>query len=256
MSIVPTDALRDDTYITQDSRTMASWPPAVLTQISSQLSSAKCLTPSQTWLTAFLATQKSTTPIPALTSTASFRLLASDISKCLDRTASAAFPNDVSNVNFEERKLQGSIVAQVLAVEDMSKSRWEQIEAIEALERGEGTKGREIIRVVPTEEGDNADTGVQKGGGPHKLLLQDVQGNTVYAIELKGVEGVGLGMSIGCKILLKNAIVARGVVLLEPGTTTILGGKIEALHKAWKENRKADLKAAIERSEGGTRRAG
>lgn len=227
---------------------MASWPPAVLTQITSQLGT-KHLTPSQPWLASFLTTQKSTTPVPALASTASFRLLASDISKCLDRNATGAFPNDVSNVNFKERKLQGQIVAQVLAVEDMSKSRWEQVEAIEALERGEGTKGREIIRVVPTEDGDFADTGVQKGGGPHKVLLQDVQGNCVYAIELKTVEGVGLGMSMGSKILLSNAIVARGVVLLEPGTMKILGGKIEALHKAWKENRKVELKAAIEASE-------
>ena len=233
---------------------MASWPSAVLAQITNQLSTTKGLTPSQTWLAAFLTTQKSTTPIPALTSTASFRLLASDISKCLDRNATVAFPNDVSNVNLKERKLEGQIVAQVLAVEDMSKSRWEQVEAIEALERGEGTKGREIIRVVPTEDGDNGDTGIQKGGGPHKLLLQDVQGNCVYAIELKAVEGLGVGMSIGCKVLLQLAVVARGVVLLEPKTTKILGGKIEVLHKAWKENRKAELKAAIEASE--TRRTG
>lgn len=139
---------------------------------------------------------------------------------------------------------------QVLAVEDMSKSRWEQIEAIEALERGEGTKGREIIRVVATEDGDDdADGNLQKGGGPHKLLLQDAAGKRVYGIELKGLEGVGLGMSIGCKMVLKNAIVARGVVLMDATTTTVLGGKIEGLHKAWKEGRKTELKAAIEAGE-------
>lgn len=111
----------------------------------------------------------------------------------------------------------------------MSKSRWEQIEAIEALKRGEGTKGREIIRVTATEEGDNAGATVQEGGGPHKLLLQDTAGKRVYGIELKGLEGVGLGMSIGCKMVLKNALVARGVVLLEPATAIVLGGKIEGL---------------------------
>lgn len=137
----------------------------------------------------------------------------------------------------------------MLAVEDMSKSRWEQIEAIEALERGEGTKGREIIRVAATEADDSTGATVQKGGGPHKLLLQDAAGRRVYGIELKGVEGVGLGMSIGCKVVLKNALVARGVLLLEPATTTMLGGKIEELHKAWKEGRKAELKAAIEANE-------
>lgn len=136
---------------------------------------------------------------------------------------------------------------QVLSVEDMSKSRWEQIEAIEALERGEGTKGREVIRVAATEEGE--DEHVKRDVGPHKLALQDARGTRIYGIELKGVEGVGLGMSMGCKMVLRNVVVARGVVLLEPGTTTALGGKIEGLHKAWKDGRKTELKAAIEASE-------
>ena len=142
----------------------------------------------------------------------------------------------------------GPIAVQVLAVEDMSKSRWEQIEAIEALERGEGTKGREIIRVAATEEDDESG-GVAKGGGPHKLALQDATGKRVYGIELKGLEGVGLGMSMGCKMVLRDVVVARGMVLLEPVTVTVLGGKIEGLHKAWKEGRKAELRAAIEAGE-------
>lgn len=153
------------------------------------------------------------------------------------------------DANIKERRLSGSIAVQVLAIEDMSKSRWEQIEAIEALERGEGTKGREIIRVAAAEDDDSAGAAVQKSGGPHKLLLQDAAGKRVYGIELKGLEGVGLGMSIGCKVVLKNTLVARGVVLLEPATVTVLGGKIEELHKAWKEGRKAELKAAIEANE-------
>lgn len=140
---------------------------------------------------------------------------------------------------------------QVLGVEDMGRSRWEQVEAIEALERGEGTKGREIIRVVAGEDGTESGVGgggggsVGSGGGPHKLLVQDAKGTRAYAIELERMQGVGLGMSIGCKITLREVVVARGVVLLEPATATCLGGKIEALHKAWRENRKSELKAAV-----------
>ena len=143
------------------------------------------------------------------------------------------------------------MVVQVLRVEDMSKSRWEQIEAIEALERGEGTKGREIIRVAAPEDGtdDPFASGLSKGGGPHKLLLQDTRGERVYGIELNSVEGVGLGMSIGCKIVLRGVIVARAVVLLEPRTTMLLGGKIEGLHKQWREGRKEELRKAIESGE-------
>lgn len=227
-------------------------------QISAQLTATKFLTPNTTWLSSFLTTQRPTTPLPALTQTACFRLLASDITTSLTTSPTTCFPQDMHDANIKERRLSGSIAAQVLAVEDMSKSRWEQIEAIEALERGEGTRGREIIRVAAAAEDDDSSAGatVPKSGGPHKLLLQDAAGRRVYGIELKGFEEVGVGMSIGCKVVLKNALVARGVVLLEPATTMVLGGKIEELHRAWKEGRKAELKAAIEANEHEARTSG
>ena len=226
-------------------------------QISTQLTASKSLTPNPTWLATFITTQRPTTPLPALTQTACFRLLASDITNSLTATSSTCFPQDVHDAKIKERRLAGSIAVQVLAVEDMSKSRWEQIESIEALERGDGTKGREIIRVAAAEDGDDDSRAtVPKGGGPHKLLLQDAAGRRAYGIELKGLEGVGLGMSIGCKVALKDVLVARGIVMLEPATVTVLGGKIEELHKAWKEGRKAELKAAIEANEHGARGTG
>ena len=229
----------------------SSFPSTIVTQIATQLRTNKSLIPKQSWLEACLSTQKPTTPLNALCQTASFRLLASDITTSLDQTQTACFPPDIHNAVVKERRLPGLVVCQILDIEDMSKSRWEQIEAIEALERGEGTKGREIIRVVAAEDGTDANPGAIKGGGPHKLLLQDTKGVKVYGIELKEVDGVSLSMSLGTKMLLKNATVARGVVLLEPVTTTLLGGKIETLHKDWKENRKAHLKAAIEAHGGG-----
>ena len=235
---------------------MTSSPSGLASQIAHQLKNTKFLEPTATWLAAFLTTQKSTTPLQALTSTALFRLLASDITQTLERTATACLPPDICDVNVKERRLSGPIVVQVLGVDDMSKSRWEQIEAIEALERGEGTKGREIIRLPPTEDEGSASASVSKGGGPHKLLLQDTQGLRVYGIELKDVEGVALGMNIGCKLVLKGTLVARGVLLLEPRTTSLLGGKIEPLHKAWKDNRKRDLKAAIQDNSGSARAGG
>ncbi|KAI4237053.1 MAG: hypothetical protein LQ349_002143 [Xanthoria aureola] len=225
--------------------------------LTTHLATTKNLHPTPQWLTAFLSTQKPTTPLPALTQTAVFRLLSSDITTSLASTLPQyILPPDIHNVNVQESRVQGPVVVQLLGIEDMGKSRWEQVEAIEALERGEGTKGREIIRVpaaTATAEGDDDDgSGAvvgKGGGGPHKLSLQDARGTGVYGIELKDVKGVGLGMSIGCKMVLKNVLVARGVLLMEPANTTILGGKIEALHRAWKENRKAELKAAIEANE-------
>lgn len=47
-------------------------------------------------------------------------------------------------------------------------------------------------------------------------------------------------------MLLRNVLVARVVLLLDPDTTSLLGGKVDGLHNAWSEGRKAELKAAIE----------
>lgn len=216
-------------------------------QIAALLTKSKSLTPNERWLTDFLATQRPSTPVTALVQTAQFRLLASDLTTSLIPSPNTCFPGDVGDATVMERRLARSIPVQVLGIEDMSMSRWEQIEAIEAVERGEGTKGREIIRVITTDEqnNNNDDRPISKGGGPHKLTLQDAAGKNIYGIELKAVEGIGLAMNLGCKLLLTEATVARGVVLMEPTKVVMLGGKIETYHKSWKENRKAELKAAM-----------
>ncbi|KAI9707225.1 MAG: hypothetical protein M1836_000185 [Candelina mexicana] len=222
---------------------MAAQTSSLTAQVSAHLLE-KSLTPTSNWLQAFLSNQRPTTPLAALKQTALFRLLASDITSSLLKTPTNCFPSDIHNAEIKERRLTGPVAVQVLGVEDMGKSRWEQVEAIEAMERGEGTKGREVIRAVPHDEGGSQEP-VVNSRGPHKLLMQDARGTRVYGIELREVQGVGMGMSIGSKIVLENAIVARGVVLLEPGTATSIGGKIDSLHKAWKEGRKEELKAAV-----------
>lgn len=157
----------------------------------------------------------------------------------------------------KERVLEEAVVVQILGVEDMGKSRWEQLEAIEAQERGEMTKGREVIRTIAADDnGENASgRGTLAGGsggagsGPHKLVLQDWKGQRVFGIELRRVAGVRLGMDIGTKVVLKGAVVARGCILLEPKTVVLLGGKIDVLHRAWLDGRKGELREGIEAAE-------
>lgn len=171
-----------------------------------------------------------------------------------------------------EQILQADIPVQVLEVEDLGRSKWEQIEALESERKGETTRGRQVIRVEPTPS-DGADpssaqtqaqqsTTVQNQGqdqvpgrsaGPFKLLLQDFKGQKIYAFELKKVEKIGYPpyMSIGAKMMLKKgAKIARGVVVLEPSCVVILGGKIENLDKEWKEGREAKLRRELEHREG------
>ncbi|KZF21823.1 hypothetical protein L228DRAFT_248575 [Xylona heveae TC161] len=261
---------------------MATASP-IATQISTHLSTTKHMIPSTNWLASFISSQRPTTPLAALKQTALFRLLASDITQSLSKDNSATlFPPDIHNAQIQERNLAGPIAVQVLDIEDMGRSRWSQVEALEAAERGEYMKGREIIRVIPGEvelEGGDAgggldenisarepsdvngsggrggasatDGAVLKSRGPHKLLLQDARGVRVYGIELKSIDGVGIGMGIGTKMVLRDVVVARGTVLLGPKQVMLLGGKVDAWHKAWKEKRKERLLAAIAAEEEG-----
>lgn len=89
-------------------------------------------------------------------------------------------------------------------------------------------------------------------GTLHRLVLQDAAGTKTVAIELERVEGIDIDkMSIGAKMVLKRgATVARGIILMESATTIVLGGKIETMHREWKEGRKARLIAQLEQSTG------
>ncbi|EOA89854.1 uncharacterized protein SETTUDRAFT_167588 [Exserohilum turcica Et28A] len=143
------------------------------------------------------------------------------------------------------RIIPGPVVCQVLDIEDIGHSRWSQVESIEAKERGEMTKGREIVRVVEQENETAAEAAAAvQSKGPFKLLLQDAKALKIYALDLRGIDGLNTNMTMGLKLLLKNTDVRRGVAMLEPGNVQILGGKLEALDKAWKEGRKERLKAA------------
>jgi RecQ-mediated genome instability protein 1 len=220
---------------------------ALLSEVTAHLVT-KGLNPKPPWVSNFLASQRAGLPAAALKQTALFRLTASDIVSTLQLTPTSTFPEDVLDANVQERKVIGPVPVQVLDVEDISRSRWSQVEAIVSEERGETTRGQEIIRVVPSEENEAEGTQVSKTAGPHKLLLQDTNGTRIYGLEMSSIEGISIGMNIGTKLILKDITVARGVVLLEPQTVSVLGGKIEELHTRWKVERKSTLTAAAEAS--------
>ena len=222
---------------------------AQLATLASQMAhhlSSKYWTPSETWMNAFLATQKPTTALSSLKHTAQFRFLNSDITSSMQVTSSSVFPDDILVGTIVERRLPGPIPVQVLDIEDIGNPRWGQIDDIESEERGEKTSRFEIIRMVPGEE--NSSNPAPASGGPHILLLQDAKGIKVYGFEMSDMEKINLRMSIGTKLILKNALVARSVVMLDEGSATVLGGKLESLQTAWKEGRKAALRSSIDSS--------
>ncbi|OQV00423.1 hypothetical protein CLAIMM_05917 [Cladophialophora immunda] len=269
-------------------------------QVSSALQTRHNICVNPHWLDTFLTSRgPNPPPLPALISTAHFRILASDITTTVSpRGTAEAFPEGISDVNVKERRLEGTVIAQVLDVLDVGSSKWSQVEAIERVERGEEVRGREVIRTVngmgnDNNEGDagsvNATAAPPPGGGtiapssttlssaakklsvgPHKLLLQDARGTKVLAFELVKIPKIELstsasaalppsarnlgtatlpedpGMFIGCKLLLKpDTVVRRGVIMLTPDRCVVLGGKVEAWDKKWKEERKQRLTALI-----------
>ncbi|WEW59923.1 hypothetical protein PRK78_005405 [Emydomyces testavorans] len=245
---------------------MASDPA---THISNYLL-AKSLPVSQTWLSQFLSSQRTNIiALPALSHTALFRLLGSNFTTSLSPTTSSQLlPTDISDPNIKERRIPGPVPVQVLDIEDIGSSLWSQIEAIERVERGEATRGREIIRTVMRDEGGDATVGnnsssgatnanasapqgststASTNSGPHRLVLEDAAGTKVVSIELSPVEGVGIGkLHIGAKLLIKNATVARGMLLLEPKCVTMLHGKIESLDTEWNAGRKGRMLAKVQ----------
>lgn len=175
-------------------------------------------------------------------------------------------PAGVANPALQELRLPGPIPVQVLDIEDIGSSAWSQVEAIEKVERGETTRGRQIIRTVNRDEGGDitvapdqsgtprgdsgsgSSSGLGSSSGPHRLVLQDAKGTRVAAIELRSLGSIAVGATpIGMKMVLRNAMVARGLVLLEPACVTILGGRIDSLDKKWRATRKASLLARLEK---------
>ncbi|KAK1248222.1 hypothetical protein MKX08_006442 [Trichoderma sp. CBMAI-0020] len=229
--------------------------------------------PSQSFLTTLTTARSPPPPIPSLLATAKARLLASDLtntsnSAIIDPSA-PVLPANIDAATVKETKLAQNTHVQVVDIENLSLSRWEQVEELEAIERGERTRGRQVIRVVAPEDGDNeadasssstaqqtqasrpaaAPAAIATGGANavHRLVLQDRQGKRVFAVELRRINGIGIGKThIGEKMLLKaGAVVARGTVLLTPETCTLLGGKIDAWHETWMEGRLARLKESV-----------
>lgn len=209
---------------------------------------SKGLSATQAWIDSFVSSTRQGTPIAALQKTALFRILASDLTASIKPTPTNTLPPNALNPTVKELRVPDGIPVQVLDIQDIGRSAWSQVEAIEAQERGETTKGREVIRVVPGEEADPARDGtapIIKSNGPHKLLLQDAKGTKIYAFEITDVDGVDLNLGIGAKLILKNMTIARGVVLLDPNSTQLLGGKVDVWDKAWRAARKDSLKAKV-----------
>lgn len=244
-------------------------------QIRSALAAEQLPSPSQAWLQSVISQQPAQQrSLPALVVAAKIRLLATDLtaSGLFDNASRPpGFPRELLSsqaASVQETHLTQDIVVQVVDMENLSQSRWQQVQALEAIERGEQKRGREIIRIpVGGEEGENGDetgnessrpgrpaastaanNGLNDAFSTHRLVLQDAAGNTLFALELTRIHRISISrLHIGEKLLLKaGTAVARGTLLLEPANVKFLGGQVESMHKTWLDGRLKRLREAAQ----------
>lgn len=195
-------------------------------------------------------------PLPAIAATIKHRLLSSDISSSsppILSPTSPYLPTEIIDKHVKSAALPHDVFVQIIDIQDTGRSRWDQIESLEAELRGEKMRGREIIRTLPSIEQEPSltspsDSTSKLEKGPFKLILQDCKGIKIWAFELSKIEKIGFppAINIGCKIWLKKGCkIGRGMLLLEPATVVVIGGKMEAKDKAWKEGRSKRLKDFI-----------
>ncbi|KAL5612004.1 hypothetical protein BROUX41_000433 [Berkeleyomyces rouxiae] len=250
----------------------------IVTQLTNALRSSRFPVPTAAWMRNFLSGQQlpsaSLTPMqlkPLIEATRA-RILASDLTTdgFLDPSCCHSFPLHTSfSAEVAESRIPKEVFVQLMDIEDLTRSRWDQVEELEAIERGETTKGREIIR-VPTEADEAMADGGSNGSNygssrtansattaaaamkskwnaTHRVVLQDMKGFQVFAIELSRIEALGVGLTtIGAKLMISaGAPIVRGTILLEPSNCAVLGGGITSWHKKWLNEKKIRLKEAV-----------
>ncbi|KAI1809388.1 hypothetical protein GGS20DRAFT_572148 [Poronia punctata] len=125
------------------------------TQIRAGLQNQGLPLPSLTWIKSALPNRNPLPPLPALTATVRARFLAADLkTPTLFDSPRPSFPSNLGDPGVKEIRLASDIPVQVLDIENLSKSKWEQAEELEAIARGEQTRGREIIRLPTGNEED------------------------------------------------------------------------------------------------------
>ena len=89
-------------------------------------------------------------------------------------------------------------------MQDIGTSRFAQLEALEKAIEEAGPQGRRVIDLPATEETEehlqHGMEGIYVGKSICKVLVEDGRGQRVYGMEVKPIEGIKVGMSLGCKV--------------------------------------------------------
>ena len=120
---------------------------------------------------------------------------------------------------------QAELVLQINALEDVSQSLYSQLDK-------ENTQTRQMV-IEPTQEATQANNNtaampVMTNLSKRLLRLTLSDGHVeMPAMELRPIPELSIHTPIGTKLLIKNAMVQRGMVLLQPENVQVLGGRIK-----------------------------
>ena len=91
-------------------------------------------------------------------------------------------------------------------MQDIGTSRLAQLEALEKAITEAGPQGRRVVDLPVDEEGEEQPMqnggieGLSVGKSVCKVLIEDGRGERVFGMEVKPIEGIKVGMSLGCKV--------------------------------------------------------
>ena len=230
------------------------------TQLKTALANASIPLPSASLITTLLSTTPSPT-LSRLTALARSQILTSPLTapSLLDPSV-PAIPPHLLSPELRRATLPADVPLQIVDIEDLSRSRWEQIEELERIERGETRRGRAVVRVENEAEAEDRDRATQsardapapearKAGGnaTHRVTFMDRAGTRLYGLELVRMPRLGVGATkIGEKVVAKKgAVIARGTLLLDPATCVFLGGYVEGEEEKWVAGRLKALKEVV-----------
>lgn len=147
-------------------------------------------------------------PNPALLSTFHATFLATP----LDQSAAPPSFLPVSIPAQHNTTIPGPALVQVVHVQDIGTSRLAQLEALEKAINETGPQGRRVVDLPAEDDGEgepasqNGVDALSVGKSVCKLLLEDGMGERVYGMEVKPIEGIKVGMSLGCKVFSPSSL--------------------------------------------------
>lgn len=172
-----------------------------------------------------------------------------------------------NKVDPKSDKITRETLFQIVKLENISQSKMAKLDELLAADDMDAVgadrlRGRQprIIRNINVEDQANDNEPqdqlqtVSNQNNMFKLLLQDCHDNLIYGVELEKLPFLsgknyksGFPIQLGSKLLINNADIIGGVLLLKPSNVEFLSGMVQSWNIDLNKRHIADLKEGLER---------